>query len=182
MKVICCVILSFFTFAGCGPTLPGTPSMVVWTYPFNPAGKTILIQHFAFNPALATNVKRPSVEKFGEVIAFDIQKYLQKAGVKHPVVVQATESLEGDFLIKGTITEVSGGNVQQRKYLELFGFGAAEVKVVGEVIDIKTSLSLVGFSFTKRSHYTRKDNEAAVRENISQIAQEIAQVIVPNPK
>ena len=182
MRVIGCLILSVFTLAGCGPTLPGTPSMVVRTYPFNPAGKTILIQHFAFNPALATNVEPASVEKFGEVIAFDIQKYLKHAGVKHPVVVQATEPFEGDFLIKGTITEVSGGNVQQRKYLELFGFGATEVKVVGEVIDIKTSLSLVGFSFTKRSHYTRKDNEAAVRENISEIAQEIAHVIVPNPK
>ena len=64
----------------------------------------------------------------------------------------------------------------------MFGFGATEVKVVCEVLDFKTSLSLVAFSFTKRSHYTWKENEAAVRENINEVAQEIAQVILQNPK
>lgn len=182
MKAIGCVILSFLALAGCGPILPNTPSMVVRTYPFNPAGKMILVQYFDFSPAIATNVDRPSVEKFGELIAFDIQKYLKRAGFKNPLVVQAKEPLEGDFLIKGTITGVSGGNIQQRKYLELFGLGATEVKVVGEVLDIKTSASLVAFSFTKQSHYTRKGNEAAVRENIGEIAQEIARVILQNPK
>jgi len=182
VKVICCVILSFFAFAGCSPIFPNTPSMVVQTYPFNPAGKTILIQYFAFDPELATNVDRPSVEKFGEAIAFDVQKYLKKAGFKKALVVQGKETLEGDFLIKGTITGVSGGNIRQRKYLELFGFGATEVKVVGEVLNIKSSVSLVAFSFTKRSHFTRKGNEEAVRENISEIAQEIAQIILQNPK
>ena len=156
--------------------------MVVRTYPFNPAGKTILIQHFAFDPELATNVDRTSVEKFGEAIAFDVQKCLKRAGFKNTLVVPGKDPLEGDFLIRGTITGVSGGNLQQRKYLELFGFGATEVKVVGEVLDIKNSLSLAAFSFTKRSHFTRKGNEAAVRENISEIAQEIAQVILQNPK
>jgi hypothetical protein len=156
--------------------------MVVRTYPFNPAGKMILIQYFDFDPDLATNVERASAEKFGEAIAFDVQKCLKRAGFKNPLVIQAKEPQEGDFLIKGTITGVSGGNVQQRKYLELFGFGATEVRVVGEVLDIKTSLSLVAFSFTKRSHFTRKGNEAAVRENLSEIAEEIAQVILQNPK
>ena len=182
MKAIGCLILSFFALAGCGPILPNPPSMVVRTYPFNPAGKMILIQYFDFNPALATNVDRPSVEKYGELIAFDIQKYLKRDGFKNPLVVHEKEPFEGDFLIKGTITEVSGGNLQQRKYLELLGFGATEVKVVGEVLDIKMSLSLVAFSFTKRSHYTRKGNEAAVRENIGEIAQEIARLILQNPK
>jgi hypothetical protein len=182
MKAIGCVILSFFAFAGCSPLFPNTPGMVVRTYPFNPAGKTILIQYFDFDPELATNVDRPSVEKFGEAIAFDVQKYLKKAGFKNAIVVQAKEPLPGDFLIRGTITGVSGGNIQERKYLELFGFGATEVKVVGEVLNFKTSVSLVAFSFTKRSHFTRKENEAAVRENISEIAQEIAQVILQNPK
>ena len=182
VKVIFCVILSLFASAGCSPLFPNTPSMVVRTYPFNPAGKIILIQYFNFDPDLATDVDRPSVERFGEAIAFDVQKYLKRAGFKNALVVQAKEPLEGDFLIKGTITGVSGGNIQQRKYLELFGFGATEVKVVGEVLNIKTSLSLVAFSFTKRSHFTRKGNEDAVRENISEIAQEIARVILQNPK
>lgn len=182
MKVIFFIILSLSTLSGCGPTLPGMPSMVVKTYPFNPAGKMILIQHFDFNPEFATNVDPSSVQKFGEVIAFDIRNYLSRAGFKYPVVVRAAEPFEGDFLIIGTITRVSGGNVQQRRYLELFGFGATEVKAVGEVIDIKTSTSLVGFSFTKRSHYTWNNNEAAVRENIREIAQEIAEVIVQSKK
>jgi hypothetical protein len=182
MKPIALVILSFFAFSGCGPTLPGTPSMVVKSHPFNPAGKTILIQHFDFNPELATDVDPSLVKNFGGGIAFDIQNHLKKAGFKYPVVVQPAEPFAGDFLIKGTITRVSGGNVQQRKYLELFGFGATEVKAVGEVIDLKTSTSLVAFSFIKRSHYTWKDNEAAVRENISEIAREIAQVIIQSQK
>jgi len=112
----------------------------------------------------ATNVDSSSVQKFGETIAFDIRNYLSRAGFKNPVVVQAAEPFKGDFLIMGTITRVSGGDVQQRRYLELFGFGATEVKAAGEVMDIKTSTSLVGFSFTKRSHYIWKDNEAAVRK------------------
>ena len=91
MKAIGCVILSFFALAGCGPILPNTPSMVVRTYPFNPAGKMILIQYFDFSPAVATNVDRPSVEKFGELIAFDIQKYLKRTGFKNPLVVRAKE-------------------------------------------------------------------------------------------
>ena len=182
MKIIGCVILSLFALAACSPIFPNPPSMVVRTYPFNPAGKMVLIQYFDFNPAIATNVDRPSVEKFGELIAFDIQKYLKRAGVKNPLVVREKEPLAGDFLIKGTITEVSGGNLQQRKYLELFGFGATEVKAVGEVLDNKTSVSLVAFSFTKQSHYTWKENEAAVRENLGEIAQEIARVILQNPK
>jgi len=182
MKTIGCVLLSFFAFAGCSPLYPNPPSMVVRMYPFNPAGRTILIQYFDFDTEFATNVDRPSVERFGEAIAFDVQMYLKKAGFKNVLVIQAQEPLAGDFLIRGKITGVSGGNIQQRKYLELFGFGATEVKVVGEVLNFKTSASLVAFSFTKRSHFTRKENEAAVRENIGEIAEEIAQVILQNPK
>jgi hypothetical protein len=156
--------------------------MVVQTVPFNPSGKTILIQHFDFYPEMATNVDRSLVEGFGEVIAFDVQKNLKKAGFIHPIVVKVEERLEGDFLIKGTITRVSGGNVQQRIFGELFGFGATEVRAMGEVVDLKTSRSLVGFSFAKQSKWTRLPNEAAVRENISEIAQEIAEVIIQRQK
>jgi hypothetical protein len=56
------------------------------------------------------------------------------------------------------------------------------VKAAGEMIDIETSTSIVGFSFTKRSHYTWKNDEAAVRENVREIAQEIAKVIVESKK
>ena len=178
MKPILLVILSFFAFSGCGPTLQGMPSMVVLSYPFNPAGKSILIQPFDFNPGLATNVDSSFVEKFGEMIAVDVQNCLKKGGFRYPVVVWTEGQLKGDLLITGTIKRVSGGNATHRKLFELFGFGATEVTAVGEIIDTKTARSLVGFSFTKRSHYTWQENEAAVRENVSEIAQEIAQVII----
>jgi hypothetical protein len=86
--------------------------------------------------------------------------------------------LKGDLLIRRTIKRVSGGHATHRKLFELFGFGVTEVTAVREIIDTKTTRSLVGFSFTKPCHYTRQGNEAAVRENVSEIAQEIAQVII----
>jgi len=178
MKPILLVVLSLFAFSGCGPTLQGTPRMVFITYPINPAGKSILIQPFDFNPGIATNVDRVSVEKFGEIIAVDVQNSLKKGGFRYPVIVWTEGELKGDLLIAGTIKRVSGGNATHRKLFELFGFGATEVTAAGEIIDIKTARSLAGFSFTKRSHYTWQENEAAVRENVSEIAQEIAQVII----
>jgi hypothetical protein len=178
MKSQLLVILSFFAFSGCAPTLSDMPSGVVIPYPFNPAGKTILIQPFYFYPELATNVDRSFVEKFGEIIAADVQNCLKKGGFRYPVVVWTEGQLKGDLLITGTIKRVSGGHATHRKLFELFGFGATKVTAVGEIIDTKTARSLVGFSFTKRSHYTWQENEAAVRENVSEIAQEIAQVII----
>ena len=172
------VILSLFAFSGCSPTLSGGPSMVVINYPFNPAGKTILIQPFDFYPGIATNVDRVFVEKFGEIIAADVQNCLKKGGFRYPVLVWTEGQLKGDLLITGTIKRVSGGQATHRRLFELFGFGATEVTAVGEIIDTKTASSLVGFSFTKQSHYTWQENEAAVRENVSEIAQEIAQVIL----
>lgn len=178
MKSILFILSGVLVFCGCGTTIPG---MVVQTVPFNPSGKTILIQHFDFYPEMATDVDRSSVAGFGEVIAFDVQNYLKKAGFRYPIVVKVGEHLEGDLLIKGTITRVSGGNVDQRIFGELFGFGATDVRARGEVVDLKTSRSLVGFSFAKQSRWTRLPNEAAVRENISEIAQEIAKVIIQRP-
>jgi len=174
MKSILFILSGVLVFCGCGATIPG---MVVQTVPFNPSGKTILIQHFDFYPGMATDVDRSSVAGFGEVIAFDVQNYLKKAGFRYPIVVKVGEQLEGDFLIRGIITRVSGGNVHQRIFGELFGFGATDVRARGEVVDLKTSRSLVGFSFAKQSRWTRLPNEAAVRENISEIAQEITKVI-----
>ena len=88
------------------------------------------------------------------------------------------EPAKGDVLIQGSITRVHGGDLQQRRLVETFGFGATEVRAIGEVIDLATSRSILAFTFTKQSHYTWLDNETAVRGNLREIAREIAAAFV----
>ena len=82
------------------------------------------------------------------------------------------------FLIKGSITRVYGGDARKRKFLEVTGFGATEVRAVGEVIDLDASRSVAAFSLVKQSSYTWLDNESAVRENLREIAREIAAILI----
>jgi len=171
MKCILLFALTFFFSFGCAAERPG---LILQSYPFNPAGKAILVQRFDFSPQIATNVNQEAVRNFGEAIALDIQRYLRTAGFRHPLVIDPGELARGDVLIRGTISRVDGGNAQQRKLGETFGFGATEVTVTGEVIDLPASRSVLAFSFTKQSPYTWLENEAAVRENLRQIAQEVA--------
>jgi hypothetical protein len=49
---------------------------------------------------------------------------------------------------------------------------------MGEVIDLGTSRSVAAFSLVKQSSYTWLDNESAVRENLREIAQEIAAILI----
>jgi len=141
-------------------------------------GKTILIQHFDFNPEIATQVDKESVRNFGELIALDIQRYLKDGGFPRTLVVAPREPAQGDILIRGTLTRVHGGDLRHRKWFEAFGFGATEVRATGEIVDLETSRSLVGFSFPKQSSHTWLANEAAVRENLRQIAQDIAAILI----
>ncbi len=48
----------------------------------------------------------------------------------------------------------------------------------GEVIDLARSRSVAAFSLTQRSSYTWLDNDSAVRENIREIAREIAAILI----
>jgi hypothetical protein len=175
MKRIFLVSLTLWALAGCAPERPG---LIVQSYPFNPAGKAVLIQCFAFNPEIATAVDKERVRGFGESIALDIQTSLKNAGFRHPLVITPGEAAKGDVLIQGSITRVHGGDLRQRQLLETFGFGATEVRAAGEVIDLATSRSILGFSFTKQSHYSWLDNESAARENLREIAREIAAAFV----
>ena len=179
MKRILFFVLTLFLLFGCAAE---RPSLVVQSYPFNPAGKAILIQSFDFAPQIATNVNQGAVENFGEAIALDIQRFLRNAGFRHPLMIAPEEQAKGDILILGTITRVDGGDARQRKLGEIFGFGATEVTATGEVIDLATSRSVLAFSFTKRSQYTWLDNEDAVRENVREIAQEIATALIQMQK
>jgi hypothetical protein len=59
-----------------------------------------------------------------------------------------------------------------------FGFGATEVRATGEVVDLAMARPVTAFSIVKQSSYTWLDNEAAVRENPREIAQEIAEILI----
>jgi hypothetical protein len=175
MKHVFFLLLVVLLGAGCAAE---KPSLVVYSFPFNPVGKAVLIQHFDFNPEISTNVKKVAVQGFGELIALDIQRALKSAGFQHPLVIAPDEEGKGDFLIQGTITRVDGGDLGERRLFEVFGFGATEVRAMGEVVDLAAARSVSAFSFVKQSSYTWLDNEAAVRENLREIAQEIAAILI----
>ncbi len=179
MKRILFLALILFSLYDCAPQRPG---LVVQSYLFDPKGKSILIQRFDFAPQIATHVSQEAVQDFGEAIALDIQRFLRNAGFRYPLVIAPGEQAKGDVLIQGTISRVDGGDALQRKLGETFGFGATEVTATGEVIDLATSRSILAFSFTKQSHYTWLDNESAVRENLREIAQEIATALIQMQK
>jgi hypothetical protein len=179
MKRILFLALILFFFLGCAAQRPG---LVVQSVPFNPKGKSILIQRFDFAPQIATHVSQEAVQNFGEAIALDIQRFLRNAGFRHPLVIARGEAAKGDILIQGTVSRVDGGDALQRRLGETFGFGATEVTATGDVIDLATSRSILAFAFTKQSHYTWLDNEAAVRENLRQIAQEVATALIQMQK
>jgi hypothetical protein len=167
--------LCSFLLAGCAAE---KPSLVVYSFPIDPAGKAILIQHFDFNPEISTQVKKEAVRGFGELIALDIQRGLKDAGFQHPLVIAPGEQAKGDLLIKGIITRVHGGDFWERRWVESFGPGATEVRAVGEVIELGRSRSAAAFSLVKQSSYTWLDNESAVRENLKEIAREIAAILI----
>jgi hypothetical protein len=175
MKHVFFLFLVVLLGAGCAAE---KPSLVVHSFPFDPAGKAILIQHFDFNPEISANVKKLAVQGFGELIALDIQRVLKSAGFQHPLVIAPGEEAKGDFLIQGTITRVHGGDLGERQLFEAFGFGATEVRATGEVVDLAAARSVTAFSLVKQSSYTWLDNEAAVRENLREIAQEIAAILI----
>jgi hypothetical protein len=154
------------------------PSLVAYSYPFSAQGRAILIQHFDFNPGVSTRVDQTAVQKFGELIALDIQRFLGNANFDHPLVIAPGEKAKGDFLIRGTITRVEGGDFRERLKFEVFGFGATEVRAVGEVVDLTASRPVAAFSLVKQSSYGWLDNESAVRENLREVAREIAAILI----
>ncbi len=139
--------------------------------------KIVLVQFFEFPPQIATDVQPGAVRHFGEFIAYDIQTWLKKSGFPKVIAVKPGESISGDILVRGAIIRVSGGNYYHRLFGEVFGFGASEVRADGELIDIKAGIPLTGFSIADKSRWTSLKNEAAVRENLSAVARQIAQVV-----
>jgi hypothetical protein len=175
MPYALCAAVFLLFWAGCAAE---KPSLVAHSYPFSSEGKAVLIQHFDFNPGISTNLNQVAVQRFGELIALDIQRFLGNAKFDHPLVIAPGEEAKGDFLIRGTITRVHGGDSRERRSLEVFGFGATEVRAVGEVVDLASSRSVAAFSLSKQSSYTWLDNESAVRENLREVAREIAAILI----
>jgi len=161
---------------GCTTTMP---DRVVRTNPVELAGKTVLVHTFQFDPNIATNVERAFIKDFGKEIALDIVDLLQKDSKKCKALLFGA-SQNGDLVIKGAITQVEGGNKHQRIWLG-FGYGASIVSARGEVIDLNKSSSLLRFYITKKSNWTYSNNDAAVRENLNEIAQEIV-TLLQNPE
>jgi len=168
-----------FLWLGCSTA---SPDLIVQQEFFKTEGKRILIQHFDLNPMTATEVHKPSIAKFGETLALDIQQYLRLAHFQKTLVIAPGEPAQGDLLLQGTITHLAGGNQKHRMSFELFGFGSTDVRVQGDVIDLATSKRILSFSLSKRSHYTWLDNERATRENIREIAQEIARALIESSR
>jgi hypothetical protein len=164
-----------FLWLGCSTA---SPDLIVQQKFFKTEGKRILIQHFDLNPTAATQVHKPSVAHFGETLALDIQQYLRLAHFQKTLVIGPAEPARGDILIQGAITGLAGGNQTYRILLNLFGFGGTHVAVKGEAIDLTDSQTVLAFSFSRRSPYTWKSNEEAVRENLREIAQEIARALI----
>jgi hypothetical protein len=173
------VLGGLFLGLGCSAA---SPDLIVQQEFFQAEGKRILIQHFDFNPMTATKVHKPSVAKFGETLGLDIQQYLRLAHIQNSLVIAPGEPAQGDVLIQGAITHLSGGNQKHRMFFELFGSGSTDVRVQGDVIDLATSKRILTFSLSKRSHYTWRDNERAVRENIREIAREIARAVIESTR
>jgi hypothetical protein len=146
------------------------PDRMTKVEPFDPKGQTIVIQPFEFNPDIATEVNKDFIKDLGEEIAIDIRSLLLEKGYKKVIVGKNTTN--GDYLVKGKITEVSGGNKHQRIWLG-FGYGGTVVSARGEIVNLKETSTVMDFNITKQSNWTYSDNEAAVRENLYEIAKEL---------
>lgn len=175
MKKIFLIIL-ISMFLGCATTIPDRMTKLDT---FDPKkDQVIIIQPFEFNPDIATNVNKAYVTDFGKEIAIDIQNCFYNHGHKNIKIDVAPK--EGDYLIKGKITEISGGNKHQRIWLG-FGYGGTIASVRGEIINLKKSNTLSVFNITKQSNWTYSNNEAAVRENIYEIAVELVNKVLEKP-
>ena len=94
------------------------------------------------------------------------------------MVIAPGEEAKGDFLVRGTLTRVHGGDPGERRWVESFGFGATEVRATGEIVDLAARRSVAAFSLVKQSSYTWLDNESAVREILREVAREIAAILI----
>lgn len=135
----------------------------------------ILITPFEINPSVVKDVDNSMALGLGEEIATDIRSALFRNGYENVTI--GNEPSNHHILIKGKITEVTGGNKHQRVWLG-FGYGGTVVSARGEIYDVKKESSIMNFSVTKQSNWTYSGNETAVRENIYETAEEIVKELL----
>ena len=167
-SIICASISLLLILTGCATHIPN-----------NIEGKTeldttkiIRIENFQYNPKGAINLNTFAIENLNIELSENISIELKKIGL-HPVMATENTKEYDGYIIKGRILEVNGGSGAQRIWLG-FGAGATTVTVRGEIIDAKSATQLRNFTLTKQSNWTYSNNETAVRENINEIAVEIA--------
>lgn len=158
--------LALIFFVGCATTMPDRITKIET---FDPQEQKIVIHPFEFNPDITTGVNKEFASRLGSEIAIDIRSLLFEKGYKNVIIDDNTNV--GDYLIKGKITEVSGGNKHQRVWLG-FGYGGTIVSARGEIVKLKSMRTIMDFNITKQSNWTYSENEAAVRENIYEIAED----------
>jgi hypothetical protein len=154
---------------GCSTTIPDSINR---SLNYKMEGKTVFVQDFEFDPSTATNVDRNFVKNFGKELSSYLVDSLRENGIKI-----ADSQDRADALVKGLIIQVEGGSMHARVWVG-FGYGASMVSVRGEVIDLRKSDSLLNFRLTKKSNFTWSNSEAAVRENLYEVAQELSRLIV----
>ena len=167
MRGIAIVLVLSYLFVGCATTMP---DRIIKLEAFDLRGKKVVIIPFEIDSAIVSEVNLEFANELGNEIALDLRSLLYQKGYKN-ITVDGGE-LYGDYLIRGKITEVSGGNKHQRVWLG-FGYGGTVVAVRGEIYDRSMNKTVFDFNITKQSNWTYSDNEAAVRENIHEIAKEI---------
>lgn len=169
------ILLLISICLGCATTIP---DKMIKLEVFDPTNQIIIIKSFDLNPDIATNVNRSYIIDLGKEIALDIRNCFYDKGYKNIRI--DGDFKEGDYLIKGKITELSGGNKHQRIWLG-FGYGGTIASARGEIINLKTSKTLIDFNITKQSNWTYSNNEAALRENIYEIAIDLVNKVLEKP-
>jgi hypothetical protein len=169
------LFISISIFLGCATTIPDKMTKLDT---FDPTNQVIIIKSFDLNPDIATDVNKAYIIEFGKEIALDIQNCFYSKGYKN-IRIDGDPN-DGDYLIKGKITELSGGNKHQRIWLG-FGYGGTIASARGEIINLKKSKTLIDFNITKQSNWTYSNNEAAIRENIYEIAVELVNKALEKP-
>jgi len=166
-------LILVFLFCSCTTTMPDRVNKL---RDFEVSSKKLFIKQFDFDPSIAMNVDKNFVRNFGQEIALDIADLFQKENKQIDARLKGNEE-DCDFLIRGKITQVEGGSMHARVWLG-FGYGASFVSVNGELMNLKTTESVMRFSLTKRSNWTWSNSETAVRENLNEVAQEIVNSIL----
>lgn len=138
--------------------------------------KPIRVEIFEFNPKAAVDVNTYAVENLGLELAEKIASELLSMGLQ-PATVNSNNNISEDigYIIKGRILEVNGGSAMKRVWIG-FGSGATTVTVKGEITNAKSGALVRNFTLTKQSNWTYSNNETAVRENINEIAIDIAKI------